>query len=901
MPFVFDENASGISGYSSAQIEQARTSSPNLIGVPTVTQVADDEIIAFPVTGGGNAPESTTDKQVGELKKTLDARVEPDNSLVRDEALVLALKYPGDLTIDQITSICSYLKNGDASIKGWGYVRDPRGLDYFSYANQTLRDGERANCVGGGDCDDYAILMAALIESVGGTTRIILARNSTTGGHAYTEVYLGNLNDKNNQVDEIIDWLKQKFDTDKIYTHIDTNTKNVWLNLDWGPDERGNTHPGGPFYQGDKHIVLRIRDSFVKTPLKLPEISNNSPRLVSLTSDKSPPQNAGTAVNWTAEAKDPENDEMLYQFFLNNEPATKWIEENKWTWTSKEYDIGDNQIEVRVRDGKHAGPDGFDSNKATSFAVQAPETSPIQTTTITKPGRSATISATDPELSITRENGIELNKLIHDGPVYSVSFSPDGSKLATASCDNTARIWDVETGMELHRLTQENCVRSISFSPDGSKLATGSDDSTARIWDVANWKELQKFTDGDMIVSVSFSPDGSKLATGAFNYFVCIWDAESGAKLKKLTYDKTKITSASFSPDGNILAICCSGMIRVIDASSGSELYKLIDAGFRSMQSASFSPDGSKLAVGGHDDNYNSVIIVWDVASRTVLHRLHYKGDMLNNPISFSPDGNMLASGSDDGIVHIWDVASAKEIQEFKQDGMVTSVDFSPDGSKLATGSYDKNANGKCINDHGTAHIWDLVMKHNQTALERSEEAILVNQLQQEVVFSDPNLEAVIRENIGKSEGIIYTADLNGLCSLEAKEKNISNIAGLEYCNNLEYLNLISNQISDVSPLSELSKLKTLYLDQNNQIYDISPLAGLTNLEDLSLFVNKVTNVSPLAGLMKLRKLNLRFNRINDISPLAGLTNLEYLYLENNPITDMSKLSRLTKLKVLTK
>jgi len=68
----------------------------------------------------------------------------------------------------------------------------------------------RAGCVGGGDCDDFAILMSALIESVGGTTRIILARNSSTGGHAYTEVYLGNLSEQNNQVEDIIAWLKQE-------------------------------------------------------------------------------------------------------------------------------------------------------------------------------------------------------------------------------------------------------------------------------------------------------------------------------------------------------------------------------------------------------------------------------------------------------------------------------------------------------------------------------------------------------------------------------------------------------------------------------------------------------------------------------------------------------------------
>ncbi|MCX6678341.1 MAG: tetratricopeptide repeat protein [Methanothrix sp.] len=275
VPFVFDSTSSGVAGYSADQLESMRASSPDLAGVPLVTTPSDDEVLQFPVTGGGSTPGNTTEKNAGDLKKALDARVEPDNSRVRDEAVVLALKYPGEKTIEQIASIYNYLKKGDGSKKGWGYVSDPRGIDYFMFANQTLKNGDRANCVGGGDCDDFAILMSALIESIGGTTRIILARNSSIGGHAYTEVYLGNLRDQYNQVDEIINWLKQNCDTDKIYTHIDTDTKDVWLNMDWGEDEKGNTHPGGPFFQGDKHIVLCIRDRYEKTALKLSEPSQD--------------------------------------------------------------------------------------------------------------------------------------------------------------------------------------------------------------------------------------------------------------------------------------------------------------------------------------------------------------------------------------------------------------------------------------------------------------------------------------------------------------------------------------------------------------------------------------------------------------------------------------------------
>jgi Transglutaminase-like superfamily len=265
IPYVFDGTFLDANGYTSDQLESVRAASPDLAGVPAVSTPRDDEILEFPVTGGGNAPDGKIEKKVIDLKNIFNYRVEPENPKVRDEAVGLVARYPGDYTIDQISSIYTYLK------EDWHYIRDPRGVDYYMYANETLKIGEKANCIGAGDCDDFAILMSALVESVGGTTRIILARNNTTGGHAFAEVYLGRLDEKDSHVTEVIGWLKQRFNTDKIYSHVDTGTKDVWLNLDWGADEEGNSHPGGPFYLGDKYMVLSIRDLYGNTPINVPE------------------------------------------------------------------------------------------------------------------------------------------------------------------------------------------------------------------------------------------------------------------------------------------------------------------------------------------------------------------------------------------------------------------------------------------------------------------------------------------------------------------------------------------------------------------------------------------------------------------------------------------------------
>jgi len=226
-----------------------------------------------------------------------------------------------------------------------------------------------ANSVGIGDSDDFAILVAALIESIGGVTRIILANNSW-GDHAYTEVYLGQLDDPNCQVGEIIKWLQNEYDVDNIYGHINIDKKEVWLNFDWGQGPGGPfVHPGGPLFPGDRHDILYIRDQYRFTPLRMPEAANRPPRLLSLIPDKNSPQDAGSVVIWRVKASDPDNDRILYRFFLDGFPMSKWKTNNSWIWNTTEADIGDNQIEVIVIDGRHAGPNGFDDNRVLDFSI----------------------------------------------------------------------------------------------------------------------------------------------------------------------------------------------------------------------------------------------------------------------------------------------------------------------------------------------------------------------------------------------------------------------------------------------------------------------------------------------------------------------------------------------------
>ena len=163
------------------------------------------------------------------------------------------------------------------------------------------------------------------------------------------------------------------------------------------------------------------------------------------------------------------------------------------------------------------------------------------------------------------------------------------------------------------------------------------------------------------------------------------------------------------------------------------------------------------------------------------------------------------------------------------------------------------------------------------------------------VIFPDTKLDTAIREAISKPTGDILASDLAGLTTLNADNRGIINLSGLEYCTSLTTLHVCLNQISDITPLAGLTNLTVLWLGQN-QISDLTPLAGLTNLTELWLQINQISDLTPLAGLTNLTKLALNQNQISDLTPLAGLTNLTELWLGFNQISDLTPLTGLTSL-----
>ncbi|KZP30747.1 WD40 repeat-like protein [Athelia psychrophila] len=292
----------------------------------------------------------------------------------------------------------------------------------------------------------------------------------------------------------------------------------------------------------------------------------------------------------------------------------------------------------------------------------------------------------------------------HKDGIYSVSFSPDGSKIVSGSYDKTVRVWDAITGqaalppLEGH----EDWVYSVSFSPDGSNIVSGSKDKTVRVWSAITGRAALPPLEGHKgpVYSVALSPDGSKIVSGSYDKTVRVWDAITGqAALPPLEGHEDSVFSVAFSPDGSyIVSGSRDKTVRVWDATTGQATLPPLQGHEGWVWSVSFSPDGSKIVSG----SYDKTVRVWDtVTGEVALLPLQGHAGTVRS-VSFSPDGFKIVSGSRDKTVRVWDIALTGQsalplLQGHK--GPVLSTCFSPNGSKIVSGSIDK-----------TVRVWDAIM-----------------------------------------------------------------------------------------------------------------------------------------------------------------------------------------------
>ncbi|MDE0426126.1 MAG: leucine-rich repeat domain-containing protein [Candidatus Poribacteria bacterium] len=167
----------------------------------------------------------------------------------------------------------------------------------------------------------------------------------------------------------------------------------------------------------------------------------------------------------------------------------------------------------------------------------------------------------------------------------------------------------------------------------------------------------------------------------------------------------------------------------------------------------------------------------------------------------------------------------------------------------------------------------------------------------QTVNVPDTGLRAAINETLDKTPSAAITADeMATLDQLDAVDRSIRDLNGLEAAANLRSVELRHNLISDLSPLTRLIQLHHINVE-DNVISDLSPLSGLINLEELHVHHNLISDLSPIKGLINLRELNISHNVITDLSPISDLIRLDRVLMSENPLADLSPLTGLISLR----
>ena len=283
----------------------------------------------------------------------------------------------------------------------------------------------------------------------------------------------------------------------------------------------------------------------------------------------------------------------------------------------------------------------------------------------------------------------------HKGNVGSVTYSPDGKILASASSDGELILRSVDDNEIIRKWRPHNVLSAhdVKFSPDGKLLATASADYSVRLWDPQSGKILKLLRSPRQsgVRAITFNATGSLLAGVAGNSVqgasVHLWDPMNGTQLWSTPGFSENSTVHFFGDGKQLAAIQRDGKIAILD-STGGHIVRTLEqppTDLYRTRLIAVSPDGETAAAVGQSQS----IRTWSIASGKIIGRFPRGENEYVRRVVFSPDGSQLATAGN--AVRIRDAKSGKTLNVFRghREPSLT-LEYSPSGDHLASGGADR-------------------------------------------------------------------------------------------------------------------------------------------------------------------------------------------------------------------
>lgn len=284
----------------------------------------------------------------------------------------------------------------------------------------------------------------------------------------------------------------------------------------------------------------------------------------------------------------------------------------------------------------------------------------------------------------------------HTNFVRALTWSPDGTRIASGSDDQQLQIWDATTGNNiLIYKDHSDQIWSVTWSPDGKRIASGSVDQYVQVWDATTGKSHFKYhghygqeVELGLACAVAWSPDGRYISSGGADWTVQVWNARTGDLLNTYRGHGNDVNAIGWSPDSRIIATASDDKtVRLWEVAMANAISTYENHSKR-VRALAWSPNGQHIASASDD----TTVQVWDTSPGMKDNIFIYRGHTKRVcAVAWSPDGTHIASSGYDSTVQIWDVATQKRIfTYYGHTGTVNAVAWSPDGIYIASGSDDE-------------------------------------------------------------------------------------------------------------------------------------------------------------------------------------------------------------------